>query len=232
MAAKNSFPGFDIDVLHFLHDLSQNNNRDWFEKNKQRYETAVREPALHFIESMVGPLKKVSPHFRAVAKKTGGSLMRVYRDTRFSNDKTPYKTNVGIHFRHEVGKDVHAPGFYFHIEPESVFLGAGIWHPDSETLSLIRDAIVEEPTKWKRGRDAKSFRDSFHLTGDSLKRPPRGYDAEHKYIDDIKRKDFIGVRELEIDSLFDASITKLVADTFKASKPFVRFLCEAIDVGF
>lgn len=231
MAAKE-FPGFDIGLLRFLHDLAQNNNRDWFAKNKARYEQSVREPALAFIESMERPLKKVSPHFRAIAKKSGGSLMRVYRDTRFSSDKTPYKTNVGIHFRHEVGKDVHAPGYYFHIEPESVFVGAGIWHPDSSALSSIREAIDTYPARWKRARDAKAFRENFRLEGESLKRPPRGYDADHQYIGDLKRKDFIGVKELDVDALFDASIVSEVASSFKASKPFVRFLCEAIDVPF
>ena len=158
--------------------------------------------------------------------------MRVYRDTRFSKDETPYKTNVGIHFRHQLGKDVHAPGFYFHIEPESVFVGAGIWHPDGQTLGCIRDRIVEEPAKWKRARDAKAFRELYRLTGDSLKRPPRGYDVDHKYIDDLKRKDFIGIRELDVDDLLDENITRQVADTFKVAKPLMRFLCEAIDVDF
>ncbi len=226
------FPGFDIELLHFLDELGHNNNRDWFAKNKDRYEHAVREPALAFIEAMAVPLKKASPHFQAIAKKTGGSLMRIYRDTRFGNDKTPYKTNVGIHFRHEVGKDVHAPGFYLHIEPESVFFGAGIWRPDSPTLASIRNAIDSFPPKWKRARDAKAFRETFELQGDSLKRPPRGYDADHRFIEDLRRKDFIGVMEMSVDSLFDPSIISDVEQGMKNAKPFMRFLCDAIHVDF
>lgn len=231
-SSRVSFPGFDKDLLHFLDDLSFHNDRDWFQTNKSRYEASVREPALAFIRAMEAPLKKISPHFRAIAKKTGGSLMRVYRDTRFSKDKTPYKTNVGIHFRHELGKDVHAPGFYFHIEPESIFIGAGIWHPDSPTLKKIRTAIVEDPKAWKRARDAKSFRSQFDLHGDSLKRAPRDFDADHPMIVDLKRKDFIGLCDLKATRITKSSITTEVASVFAAAKPFVRFLCNAIAVPF
>ena len=228
----NSFDGFSLGMLHFLNDLSNNNNRDWFQKNKSRYEKEVLEPSLDFVRAFEKPLQRISPHFLAVPKRVGGSLMRIYRDTRFAADKTPYKTNVGIHFRHELGKDVHAPGFYFHIEPESVFLGAGIWHPDSATLKEIRTAMDNEPPAWKRVKNSKAFRESFELAGDSLKRPPKGFDADHPLIDDLKRKDFIAVRELDSSEIFDKSIVKNVADAFRAAKPLVKFLCHAIDVPF
>ncbi len=132
------FEGFTPETIRFFTQLSKNNNRDWFAKNKSRYEDVVLNPALELVTDMEAPLKKVSPHFLAIPKRSGGSLMRIYRDTRFSKDKTPYKTNLGIHFRHEIGKDVHAPGFYFHIDREQIFIGAGIWHPDSSTLKKIR----------------------------------------------------------------------------------------------
>ena len=125
---------FKTSTIKFLRELEKNNNRDWFEANKHRYESDVREPALAYIEAMAPRLAKISPHFIASPKKVGGSLMRVYRDVRFSKDKTPYKTNIGIQFRHSAGKDVHAPGFYMHIEPSQVFIAAGIWRPDSEML--------------------------------------------------------------------------------------------------
>ena len=115
------FEGFQPTLLAFLRDLKANNNRDWFNAHKPDYEQLVREPALGFISAMGPPLAKFAPMFVAVPRKSGGSLMRVYRDTRFSRDKTPYKTNVGIQFRHEYGKDVHAPGYYFHIDPDQVF---------------------------------------------------------------------------------------------------------------
>ena len=230
--AKANFPGFPLGLLHFLNDLSKHNNRDWFQKNKPRYEKELLEPSLAFIEAMAGPLEKISPHFRAVPKKMGGSLMRIYRDVRFSKDKRPYKTNVGIQFRHETGKDVHAPGFYFHIDPDEVFIGAGIWHPDSKSLGKIRKAIDKHPAEWKKAKGGKAFHDRYAPSGDSLIRPPKGYDAEHPLIVDLKRKDHIGLCRLDHDALFHSSIVKETAATFRAAKPYMTFLCEAIGVKF
>lgn len=230
--ALSAFEGFPLDLLHFLEKLSRNNNRDWFTANKERYETAVRTPALEFIAAMEKPLRKISPHFVAVPKKVGGSLMRVHRDVRFANDKTPYKTNVGIQFRHEAGKDVHAPGFYLHVALDECFLGAGVWRPDSASLGAIRARIVEEPARWKRLRDAKRFRDVWSQGGDSLKRPPRGYDAEHPLIEDLKRKDHIAVAPLSHDDLLAEDVVDRVTDAFKRSKPYVGFLCDAVGVPF
>ncbi len=227
-----SFTGFPLGLLHFLEDLSRHNNRKWFDANRDRYERELREPAFRFIEAMEKPLRKLSPHFTAVPKKVGGSLMRIHRDTRFSKDKTPYKTNVGIQFRHELGKDVHAPGFYFHIDTEQVFVGAGIWHPESSVLADIRQTIDEYPEDWKRATGAKAFRTRFDLSGDSLKRPPRGYSEDHPSIVDLKRKDHIAIANLDHDVLFDDSLIRTTTDAFKTTRPYVRFLCEAIGVDF
>ncbi|NOZ39523.1 MAG: DUF2461 domain-containing protein [Planctomycetes bacterium] len=230
--STGKFPGFPLGLLHFLNDLSKNNKRDWFQANKLRYETELLEPSLAFIEAMAGPLEKISPHFCAVPKKVGGSLMRIYRDVRFAKDKRPYKTNVGIHFRHELGKDVHAPGFYFHIAPDEVFFGAGIWHPDSKALGKIRKAIDKDPATWKKAQRGKAFRDRFEFGGDSLVRPPKGFDAEHPLIDDLRRKDHIGVFHFDHDALFDPSIVKEASAAFRAAKPLMAFLCQAIGVKF
>lgn len=227
-----SFTGVPLGLLHFLEELSQNNHKRWFDANKQRYEQQVRGPSLAFIGAMAPLLRKVSSHFVAEPKKVGGSLMRIHRDVRFSKDKTPYKTNVGIHFRHERGKDVHAPGFYFHIDLNEVFLGAGVWRPESSALAKIRGAIANEPARWKRARDNKRFRETWDLGGDSLKRPPRGFDADHPMIDDLKRKDHIAVAHLTHDELFSADVVATVADAFRRSKPYVGFLCQALDAEF
>ena len=134
MAARKS--PFDASTLKFLRELRANNDRDWFNANKPRYEEHVLDPALRFIDAMYDPLADVAPRFTAIPKRSGGSLMRVYRDTRFSRDKTPYKTNIGIQFRHEFGRDVHAPGYYIHIEPDNAFIGAGMWRPAADPLAL------------------------------------------------------------------------------------------------
>ena len=168
---------FSQETLRFLAELEANNERPWFQANKHRYESAVVEPALAFIGAMAPRLARISGHFSAVPKRTGGSLMRIYRDTRFAYNKTPYKTNVGIQFRHELGRDIHAPGFYVHIEPDGCFLGAGIWRPEPEPLRAIREKIVAEPDRWRRTVTDRRFAAAFELTGERLERPPRGFSA-------------------------------------------------------
>ena len=138
------------ELFSFLTDLAADNNREWFNENKDRYEDSVKFPALAFIAGFDSRLKKVSPHFQAIPKAQGGSLFRIYRDTRFSKDKTPYKTNTGLHFRHEAGKDAHAPGFYVHLAPGEVFFGAGLWRPDGPTARAIRELIVDDTPGWKK----------------------------------------------------------------------------------
>ena len=226
------FAGFPPTTARFLEELARNNERAWFQANKSRYEDDVLAPALDFISAMGPRLERVSRHFLAIPKRVGGPLMRVYRDTRFSRNKAPYKTNIGIQFRHELGKDVHAPGFYVHIEPNGCFLGVGIWHPDSGALAAIRDAIVEDPAAWKRSRNAKRFRERFELSGDKLKRPPRGYPADHPLVEDLKRKDFIGVSEFHIGDTGDGLFIDRVAADFGAAKPLMKFLCSALELRF
>lgn len=218
---------FSQETFDFLAALADNNHREWFDKNKLAYEEKVRTPALHFIEDMASELPTISPHFLAVPKKVGGSLMRVYRDTRFGNDKTPYKTNIGIQFRHEIGKDVHAPGFYVHIEPGGCFVGAGVWHPDAEALGKIRDAVVEKSAAWIAARDNKKFKKQFTLEGESLVNAPRGYAKDHPLLEDLRRKDFIAVAQLSEATVRSKKFFPSVLESFKAATPFMQFLCQA-----
>lgn len=231
-AARATAPRFSDATLSFLRELKRNNERPWFEANKHRYEAAVLEPALGFIEAMAPRLERISPHFTAVPKRSGGSLMRVYRDTRFSRDKTPYKTNIGVQFRHELGRDIHAPGFYVHIEPDGCFLGAGIWHPEAAALERIRRAIVERPDDWRRATAGKRFRERFALTGDQLSRPPRGFPADVPHLDDVKRKDFIAVAAFEAATIGAPGFAGTVAERFKAARALMAFLCAALDLRF
>ncbi len=217
-------------TFRFLETLSRNNNRLWFEDNKSEYETLVRQPALDFIIAMAPHLAKIAPNFRAEAKKSGGSLMRVYRDTRFSHNKQPYKTNIGIQFRHSLGKDVHAPGFYLHIAPEECFVGVGCWHPEPDTLSQIRQRIAEHPDLWFAARDDRKFRKLFTLEGDSLSRPPSGYATDHPAIEDLKRKDFIGLSPLAPEDVIGSDLVKIAQTRFSASVPLMKFLCDAMNV--
>tara|TARA_R110002126_G_scaffold41590_20_gene120961 strand:+ start:10367 stop:11056 length:690 start_codon:yes stop_codon:yes gene_type:complete len=227
-----TFPGFPKTTRKFLRQLEANNDREWFQEHKDEYETHVVAPCLAFIESMATPLRSISSAFLATPKKSGGSLMRIHRDTRFSKDKAPYKTNIGIQFRHAEGKDVHAPGFYVHIEANEVFLGAGMWHPDSKPLAAIRQRIATDAPAWKRVTQAAAFQKLLALEGDALKRPPRGMDPDHPLIEDLKRKDFMAVRRFDPKAVEDSSFTKEVLATFKASKNFMGFLCDSLGIAF
>jgi uncharacterized protein (TIGR02453 family) len=223
---------FTKQTFTFLSSLAENNTREWFEGHKQEYEGCVREPALDFISDMDDELRAISKHFRAVPKKVGGSLMRVYRDTRFSRDKTPYKTNIGIQFRHEAGKDIHAPGYYVHIAPDECFVGVGLWHPDADALFKIREGILKNGDAWVAARDNKVFNKHFSLEGDSLTNAPRGYAKDHPLVEDLKRKDFIALAALSKTDVTSANFRALVAERFKQAGPFMRFLCGAVELQF
>ena len=223
---------FTAATFTFLEQLAENNDKSWFEMHKSEYEDLVRTPALEYIRAMEPLLAGFAPQFRADARRTGGSLMRVYRDSRFSPDKTPYKTNVGIQFRHALGKDVHAPGFYLHVAPEECFLGAGSWHPDADLLARIRNLIAEQPARWRTVCYDRSFSARWQLAGDTLKRPPRGFSADHPEIADIKRKDFICLCNLTREEVTGPALVGLSAERFAAASTFMRFLCEAAGVEY
>lgn len=223
---------FTRQTFAFLSALAANNRREWFEEHRQDYENFVREPALDFIADMANEMPAISRHFRALPKKVGGSLMRVQRNLRFSRDKTPYKTNVGIQFRHEVGKDVHAPGYYVHIEPDECFLAIGLWHPEADPLFKIRDGIVKDGEAWVKARDDKAFRKYFTLEGDTLANAPRGFARDHPLVEDLKRKDFIALAPLSKANIISKDFRKLAVEHFKQAGPYMRFLCEALDLRF
>ncbi len=225
-------PSLDAELFEFLRDLRRNNRRDWFQKHKDRYEEHVKHPALQFISDFGPRLRKISPNFTADPRPSGGSLFRIYRDVRFSRDKSPYKTSVGIQFRHKQCKDVHTPGFYLHLEPDACFAGLGIWRPDSKALAGIRAFIADDPTRWKRTVGAKRFRQELELGGESLKRAPKGYDPDHPLIEDLKRKDFIAASEISEATVTAPGFLDEYARICRTGAPFVRYLCDATGIPF
>lgn len=226
------YTGFERRTVDFLARLEKNNNREWFTENKQRYEEDVLDVALRFIISMQEPLADIAPRFTAVPTRVGGSLMRVYRDTRFAKDKRPYKTNVGIQFRHEQARDVHSPGYYVHLESSRAFIGVGMWRPDPDSLRRIRERIAARPAEWQRAMGDATFKRQFELGGESLTRPPRGFDADHPCIEDIKRKSFIAMRDLEVEACLKPQFQRVVESSFRNAEPLMRFLCQAVGVRF
>jgi uncharacterized protein (TIGR02453 family) len=232
MATTTKQAIFGPELFSFLEELRENNNREWFAANKDRYEEHLLEPALAFIDAFAPRLEKISPHFRADARPSGGSLFRIYRDTRFSKDKSPYKTNVGIHFRHERAKNESAPGYYLHIGPGEVFAGGGVWHPSTDAATRIREAIVAAPQRWKSATRGGAFAKRLELGGDSLKRVPSWADAEHPFADDLRRKDFFGSTRLSKDDVVAPGFVEEYARICRDAAPLMHFLCDALEVPY
>jgi uncharacterized protein (TIGR02453 family) len=223
---------FGPGLIRFLEELECNNDRAWFRARAGRYEEEVREPALAFIRAMARHVERISPHLVASDRKVGGSLMRIHRDVRFSRDKRPYKTNVGIQFRHEAGRDVHAPGLYFHVDPAEIFLGAGMWRPDAGSLAAVRRSIDGDRRGWRRVRDARRFREVWELSGESLRRAPLGFAADHPLIEDLKRKDHIAICRLTPRDILRRDLVDFVGERFGRAGGYLAWLASALDLAF
>lgn len=219
-------------TFNFFRELARHNERPWFHANKPRYEAMVRDPFLRLIADLAEPLAQISPHFRADPRPLGGSLFRIQRDTRFANDKTPYKTWSGARFFHARGREVEAPLFYLQIAPGDCFVAAGLWRPDARTQRRIRDFLVDNPAAWRKAVHSPAFRRRFTLTGESLVRPPRGFDPQHELIDDLRRKDYVAVRALDEATVLGPKLRDTVAAEFARLAPLVDYLCAAIDLEF
>ena len=223
---------FGPELFDFLLELRAKNERGWFQENKGRYERHVKEPLLAFVEDFEPYLHSISEHFVADARANGGSMFRIYRDVRFSKDKTPYKTQAAVHFRHEAGKSAHAPGFYLHLAPDEVFAGVGLWRPDSAALGRIRACIDEDPVGWERAVGDADFTDEFDLAGDSLKRPPKGFAPEHPLIEDLKRKDHVATCPFDEEEATAPGFIGSFADACRTSSPYMEFLTRAVGLPY
>jgi len=225
LRSKPSVSYFSPEFFKFLKALARNNNREWFEKNKPRYERFVLASSLRFIKDAGKELRAVSPYLVADPRPFGGSLFRIYRDMRFVKDKSPYKTNVAMEFWHRRGGKKSYTGLYLHLAPGQSFAGAGIWHPDPPTLNRVRRAIVSRPEAWRQVKES-----GLKVEGESLKRPPAGFDPNHPFVDDLKLKDITaGVR------FTNAQVTgpRFMEDFIQASKkldPLNRFLAAALSL--
>jgi len=217
-----------VEAQRFLFQLSMNNDRAWFKANEARYEGAVREPVRAFIRDMAAPLAAVSSHLVADDRKVGGSMMRIQRDVRFSNDKSPYKTHVGVQFRHTVGKDIHAPGVYVHIGPDEVFLGVGMWMPEAEPLRALREAVRDRLPAWQKAL-AAAERAGFTQHRDALTRVPKGFDKADPAAEELKRRSFIATFRLDDVEVLEP--TEIGAQVKQVSD-YMSFLCAAVGLPF
>jgi uncharacterized protein (TIGR02453 family) len=230
--SSSQFEGFPKDFFSFFNELKNNNNREWFQLNKSRYEQSVVLPMGLLITAIAPELQEISPFYRADPKPHGGSMFRIYRDTRFSADKSPYKTHAACHFRHQAGRDAHAPGFYIHLATDEVSIGGGIWRPPSKSLARIRDFILDNPGAWQKLKRSRDVTDMGGIQCNALKRPPRGYDANARHIEDLKRKSFFLMQRFDPGLALSPGLVKEAATVFAKTAGLNHFINDALELPF
>ncbi len=217
---------FTADLFQFLVRLKRNNKREWFQSHQEDWEAHVRQPVLRFITEFAAPLSEISPHLVADARPTRGSMFRIYRDTRFSHDKRPYKTHVAMRFSHR-GKDVHSPGFYLHLEPGGCFAASGLWHPEPATLLKVRNAIVARPKEWRPVRKLLNWDDAS-----KLRRPPRGFPGDHEFVEDLKLRDLGTAVNFRDQQVCSSRFMPTFIAACRTMSPLAAFLSSAVDLKF
>ena len=212
---------FTVALHQFLRELGKNNNRQWFTANKQRYEQHLLAPALELVRAMAPRLAKLSKHLVADDRKVGGSMLRIYRDVRFGKDKRPYNEHVHFRFMHEKPGGL---GYFLGVDNNEVTLGAGVWRPEPAPLAAIRKAIAADCAGWRRAFGVKGWEPG----GETLARPPQGFEKDHTCISDIKRKDFVLFRKLKPTEAAKPGFVDTVAAGYADTMPLIKFLADAL----
>lgn len=215
-------------TLDFLRKLKKNNNRDWFEKSRAKYEAAKNDVE----KNVAGVLEGIRSFDKRIPAdlEARKCLFRIYRDVRFSKDKRPYKTNLGAHIQ-PGGKKAHGCGYYMHIEAGGAFLAGGIWQPEAPELAKIRQEIDYNFPEFKKIISAKSFKKFFGDLDqeDKLAREPKGYAKDHPAIEYLKLKSFVVVASLTDKDVLSKDYQKKTKEIFKAMLPLNLFLQRALD---
>ncbi len=221
------FEGFPKESVGFLKKLKKNNNRDWFNAHKNDYEENIKFPMQCFIASMQPHFADFAPQFDVSPKR---SMFRIYRDTRFSKDKTPYKTHMAAHFvLRGKPKGFEGSGYYLHIAPGEVFIGGGIYMPDNDQLKQIRSAIAAHPKEFLAVINKPSFKRMFSgISGAKLSRPPKGYLPDHPMIEWLKMKQFFTGVDLKEDICYRKDFPKVIAKHCQELAPLVDFMNKAM----
>lgn len=213
------------ETLNFLKKLKANNDREWFTANKKGF-GAANDNVAAFIGSLISAIGKFDDKVAGLDPKS--CLFRIYRDVRFSKDKSPYKTNLGAYIA-PGGRRSMLPGYYCHIEPGQSFMAGGKHMPDGPELLRIRKAIAENTDEFLKIVKKKSFRDAFgELHGDRLKTAPKGFDPDHKAIDFLKMKGFTVYVEFPDKTVLASDFSRTAAKLAKEMYPFVTFLRKAL----
>ena len=217
----------DLSTIQFLTSLKKNNNKEWFDENRQRY-AAAKDNYLEFVEEVLGKMKKIDASLADLEPKQ--CVFRINRDVRFSKNKDPYKTNMGASFS-KGGKKVQCAGYYFHLEPGASFIGGGFWMPMGPELNKIRQEIDYDFETFNKIINRKKFKTSFESLNESekLTRPPKGYEAENPAIELLKLKSFIVMTAINDKELTGKELASKVVDQFETTMPLVDFLNKAVD---
>ncbi len=218
---------FTPQLFDFLRELKAKNNKEWFDANKDRYIADVRDPLLAFIAAIRPRLMEISPCLVADPKPAGGSMFRIYRDTRFSKNKEPYKTVASAFFAHQTGGK-EGPGIYLHLEPDTCFLAAGLYHPDPVSRTMVTNAIAAKTDAWRDATSGKEFRKLCRIEGDSLAKLPKQYDPEHPFAEDLKRKDFIVVSYFSEKQACAKDFIDRVDHLSRVAAPYLGFIIKAL----
>jgi uncharacterized protein (TIGR02453 family) len=209
------------DYFKFLNNLKQNNNREWFAANKSTFD-ALKKDMEKIIENLIPSIAAFDSEMDLLTPKD--CIFRIYKDTRFSKDKLPYKTNFGAFFVGG-GRNSGRAGYYLHIEPGDSFIGGGIYMPATPVLKKIRDEIYHNYENFHKIINAKDFKKYFHeISGSKLTMTPKGYDKAFEGMDYLKYKDFTMIHPVSDDFLLDKNATQKLLQIFKAMKPFNDFL--------
>jgi len=208
----------DKATFKFLKDIRKNNNKPWFEKNKARY-TAMHENMIAFAEDLMAELGKSDKLVPMTGKK---SLFRIYRDVRFSKDKTPYKSHMAGGMKRDT--DWLRGGYYYHIEPGDTTMAIGFWNPESKDMKLIRDNIAQDDKPLRKILNSKKVKDTFTIYGQQLKTAPKGFPKDHPAIDLLRYKQLVLMRKFSDKEALDKNFLKECVKTFKASRPFLDYM--------
>lgn len=217
---------FSPQLFTFLEELKANNNKEWFEANRHRYLEFVRDPMLAFIAAFRPRLASINPYLIADPKPNGGSMLRIYRDIRFSKSKVPYKTNAAAYFTHQTGKE-NTPGIYLHLSPEESYIALGFWRPATAIRRNITDAIANRPEDWKKAITDRQFKSKTKLMGESLARLPKQYDPSHPFAADLQRKDFVASTTFTRQQVCAKDFLDRVESICQSARPFLEFLTTA-----
>jgi uncharacterized protein (TIGR02453 family) len=219
---SSGFPGFPPEMVQFLRALKRNNRREWFQPRKHLYEQQVKEPMLELVTALNRDFMKFAAHFVTEPKK---AVFRIYRDTRFSADKTPYKTHVAASFWRRGSDYTGAGGFYFSVSHDQIEVAGGIWHPSPETMLLVRTHIAASYPEMRRILANKKSRKLVgDLQGDELTRAPKGFDPQHPALDLIKKKDWILDTSLNSALATTPKLYREILDRFRAIAPLIEYL--------